>query len=95
MVAEMLSVLDEDLLETFAEAFSRRILNNEDNLIWKAPRESHHVIRYAYDPKHDKLDDFKRPRRDGSGKTLAAARRSATWPVEHEEDANNNARLMR
>ena len=61
VAAEMLSVLDEDLLETLAEAFSRRILNNEDNAIWKAPRDSYHVIRYAYDPRPDKLDDFKRP----------------------------------
>ena len=51
VVAEMLSVLDEDLLETLAEAFSRRILSNEDNFIWQAPRESYHAIRYAYDPR--------------------------------------------
>ena len=30
VVAEMLSALDEDLLETLAEAFSRRTLNNEE-----------------------------------------------------------------
>ena len=60
----MLSALDEDILETLAEAFSKRVLNTEDDLIWKAPRESLHVLRYPYDPGPDRLDDFKR-HRDG------------------------------
>ena len=60
VVAEMLGALDEDILETLAEAFTRRVLSNEDHLIWKAPRDSHHVIRYPYDPGPDRLDDFKR-----------------------------------
>ena len=75
VVAEMLSVLDEDLLETLAEAFSRRILNSEDNAIWKAPRDSYHVIRYEYDPRPDTLDDFKRPRIGGRGEIPGASRK--------------------
>ena len=65
VVAEMLGALDEDILETLAEAFARRVLNTEDNLTWKAPRDSHHVIRYPYDPGPDRLDDFKRHRDGG------------------------------
>ncbi len=73
VVAEMHSVLGEDLLETLAEAFSRRILNNEDNAIWRAPRDSDHVIRYEYDPGPDKLGDVKRPRKGGSGEPAGAS----------------------
>ncbi len=58
----MLSVLDEDILESLAEAFSKRVLNVEGEFIWEAPRESYHVQRYHYDHGPDKLDDFRRHR---------------------------------
>ena len=41
--SEMLSVLDEDILETLAEAFSKIILNVEGEFIWKKPRISLYV----------------------------------------------------
>ncbi len=40
IVSEMLSVLDEDVLETLAEAFINRILNTESEFIWKKPRRA-------------------------------------------------------
>ncbi len=49
IVAEMLSVLDEDILESLAEAFTKRGLNAEGEFIWKAPKDSPHVVRYPYD----------------------------------------------
>ena len=70
IVAEMLCVLDEDILESLAEAFSKKVLNVEGEFIWKAPGESHHVQRYPYDHGPDKLDDFRRHGRradDGEG----------------------------
>ena len=60
IVAEMLCVLDEDILESLAEAFSKRVLNVEGEYIWKAPRESRRVQRCPYDHGPDKLDDFRR-----------------------------------
>ncbi len=85
VVAEMLSALDEDLLETIAEAFTRRIINNEDSLIWRAPKESYHVIRYPFDPGPNTMDDFKRRRQDTSGA------RSSTDLPQHDDQSEDRA----
>ena len=42
----MLNVLDEDVLDILAEAFTKRILNTESEFIWKKPDDDEHVIRY-------------------------------------------------
>ena len=55
-------MLDEDILESLAEAFTKRILNIEGEFILKAPRSSPFVLRYPYDHGPDVLDDFKRRR---------------------------------
>ena len=64
VVSEMLNVLAEDVLETLAAAFERRILNREEG------NESEHIkrsrssrfVEYPLDEKVDKLDGHKRPR---------------------------------
>ena len=38
IVAELLSVFDEDIFESLAEAFPTTVLNVEGDFIWKAPR---------------------------------------------------------
>ena len=43
IVSEMLSVLDEDILDTLAEAFIKRILNVVGEFIWKKPAISPYV----------------------------------------------------
>ncbi len=55
----MLSVLGEDILESLAEAFRKRVLNVEGEFIWKAPKDSPHVVTYPYDHGPDRLDDFR------------------------------------
>ncbi len=71
IVSEMLNDLDEDVLETLADAFIKGILNTESEFIWKNKEEDDaHVIRYDYDPRPDKLDNYeptgKRHRDGGS-----------------------------
>ncbi len=45
VVAEMLSVLDEDIFETMAEAFTMTLFNTESQYVWK--------VIYPYAPKPD------------------------------------------
>ncbi len=53
------SLVDEDVLETLADAFIKRFMNTESDFIWKNPeKDDAHVIRYKYDPLPDRLDDY-------------------------------------
>ena len=74
IVSEMLNVLDEDVLELLAEAFTKRILNTESDFIWKEPEESAYVIRYPYDPGPDKLDNHTPTRKRGLDAEESVAR---------------------
>ncbi len=52
------------MLETLADAFIKRMLNTESDFIWKNPEvDDAHVIRYKYDPRPDKLDDYEPTRK--------------------------------
>ncbi len=55
VVSEMLSVLDEDVLETLADAFTKRILNIESQFVWSNVREEPKT-QEKWDPELDRLD---------------------------------------
>ena len=63
VVSEMLGVFAEDVLETLAAAFDRRILNREEGTESEHIRRSRssRFVEYPLDEKVDKLDSHKRP----------------------------------
>jgi len=69
VVAEMLSVLSEDVLETLAEAFINRVLNREG----REPNDHTHdnkssrFVEYPEVNPADKLDDHKRKHQETGG----------------------------
>ncbi len=58
VVAAMLSVMGEDIMESLADAFINGILNVESEFIRKAPKDSPHLVRYLYDNRPGRLGDF-------------------------------------
>jgi hypothetical protein len=82
VVAEMLSVLDEDILETLAEAFTKRIFNTESQFVWKKTRE-HPQTSHPYDQRPDILGGHKKPRNtanDTMGKGVKAKGHTRNLP---------------